>query len=219
MIRVVIGDDHGVVREGLVALLQRESDIQVLAQAQNGLDLVRVAREHGPDVVVADVSMPVMNGVEAIHHIRHESPRSKVLCLSVSDQTRQVLTALEAGAAGYVLKENSFEELARGISRVAANQMYLSSELVGAVRAASRHGASGGETPLTARERQVAQLFSEGYSTLEIAGRLHVSSKTVATHREHLFHKLKIQSIAELTRYALREGLSALDLPSRQLTI
>lgn len=220
-VRVIIADDHHLVREGLVALLEREADIEVLAQARDGMELVRLARTHNPDVVILDVAMPRMNGIEAIRRIRAEPLSCKLICLSVHAETQQVAAALEAGANGYVLKENSFDELARGVRRVMANQLFLSGELVGEMlqhRAGSEaelesaghsHSISARLTP---REREMVQLFSEGYSAQEIASQLHLSAKTVATHREHVFAKLQIQGIAELTRFALREGLSTLDV-------
>ncbi|MDC6169148.1 response regulator transcription factor [Paucibacter sp. XJ19-41] len=215
-IRVIVADDHRIVREGLVALLQREDDIEVIAEARDGMELVRQARELQPDVVLVDLSMPRMNGVEAIRRIRAEPLRCKLLCLSVHEQPQQVLAALEAGASGYVLKENSFDELARGVRRVMADQIYLSGELVGLVLQGSRRpaqaGAKAGDLArLTPREREMVQLLSEGYTAQQIAQQLHLSAKTVATHREHVFAKLQIQGIAELTRFALREGLSSLD--------
>ncbi|MCU7372588.1 response regulator transcription factor [Paucibacter sp. O1-1] len=211
-IRVIVADDHRIVREGLVALLQREDDIEVIAEARDGMELVRQARELQPDVVLIDLSMPRMNGVEAIRRIRAEPLRCKLLCLSVHEQPQQVLAALEAGASGYVLKENSFDELARGVRRVMADQIYLSGELVGLVLQGSRRPAEAGELArLTPREREMVQLLSEGYTAQQIAQQLHLSAKTVATHREHVFAKLQIQGIAELTRFALREGLSSLD--------
>ncbi|WP_349743015.1 response regulator transcription factor [Roseateles cavernae] len=211
-IRVIVADDHRIVREGLVALLQREDDIEVIAEARDGMELVRQARELQPDVVLVDLSMPRMNGVEAIRRIRAEPLRCKLLCLSVHEQPQQVLAALEAGASGYVLKENSFDELARGVRRVMADQIYLSGELVGLVLQGGRRPAEAGELArLTPREREMVQLLSEGYTAQQIAQQLHLSAKTVATHREHVFAKLQIQGIAELTRFALREGLSSLD--------
>jgi DNA-binding NarL/FixJ family response regulator len=213
-IRVIVADDHRIVREGLVALLQREDDIEVIAEARDGMELVRQARELRPDVVLVDLSMPRMNGIEAIRRIRGEPLRCKLLCLSVHEQPQQVLAALEAGACGYVLKENSFDELARGVRRVMAEQIFLSGELVGIVLQGGRRPA---ETPaselarLTPREREMVQLLSEGYTARQIAQQLHLSAKTVATHREHVFAKLQIQGIAELTRFALRQGLSSLD--------
>jgi DNA-binding NarL/FixJ family response regulator len=213
-IRVIVADDHRIVREGLVALLQREDDIEVISEARDGMELVRQARELRPDVVLVDLSMPRMNGVEAIRRIRAEPLRCKLLCLSVHEQPQQVLAALDAGASGYVLKENSFDELARGVRRVMADQIYLSGELVGIVLQGGRRPAempAGELARLTPREREMVQLLSEGYTAQQIAQQLHLSAKTVATHREHVFAKLQIQGIAELTRFALREGLSSLD--------
>lgn len=213
-IRVIVADDHRIVREGLVTLLRREDDIEVVAEARDGMELVRLARELQPDVVLVDLSMPRMNGVEAIRRIRAEPLRCKLLCLSAYEQPQQVLAALEAGASGYVLKENSYDELVRGVRRVMADQLFLSGELVGLVLDSYRGPAVAGNAMLarlTPREREMVQLLSEGYTAQQIASQLHLSVKTVATHREHVFAKLQIQGIAELTRFALREGLSSLD--------
>ena len=212
-IRVIVADDHHCVREGLVALLDRESDIEVVAQARDGMELVRLAREWQPNVLLVDLSMPCMNGVEAIRRLRGESLSCRSLCLSMQSDAQQVQTALDAGASGFVLKENSFDELARGVRRVHAGQLFLSGELVGQMLA--QGGAPPASDPtqprLTPRERQMVQLLAEGYSTQQIADHLHLSAKTVATHREHVFAKLQIQGIAQLTRFALRTGLSSLD--------
>jgi DNA-binding NarL/FixJ family response regulator len=218
-IRVVLADDHRLVRDGLRALLQRESDFELVGQAEEGLAAIRLARELRPDVIVMDVSMPGMNGIEAVHRIVAEQAGIKVLCLSVHDEPKMVLAGLEAGAAGYVLKDCSSEELSGAIRTVMTQQIYLSPQLVGLVVKAYRGRdaamAAGPFTQLTSRERELVQLFSEGYSTNQIAERLHVSAKTVATHREHILQKLQIQGIAELTRYALREGLSSLEVSGR----
>ncbi|MEK8034467.1 response regulator transcription factor [Ideonella sp. DXS29W] len=212
-IRVVIADDHHCVREGIVALLERETDIEVVAQARDGMELVRLAREWQPDVVLVDLCMPCMNGIEAIRRLRSEPLACKAICLSMQSDPHQVQAALDAGASGFVLKENSFDELARGIRRVHAGQLFLSGELVGQVLA--HGGAAPAAHPtaqrLTPRERQMVQLLAEGYSTQQIADQLHLSAKTVATHREHVFAKLQIQGIAQLTRFALRAGISSLD--------
>jgi DNA-binding NarL/FixJ family response regulator len=213
-IRVVLADDHRLMRDGLRALLQRESDFELVGLADDGLSAIRLARELQPDVIVMDVSMPGMNGIEAVHRILADHSAIKVLCLSVHDDPKMVLAGLEAGATGYVLKDCSSEELARAIRTVMTQQTYLSPQLVGLVVKAyrTRDPAQEGNAfnRLTSRERELVQLFSEGYSTNEIAERLHVSVKTVATHREHILEKLQIQGIAQLTRYALREGLSSL---------
>lgn len=213
MIRVIIADDHHCVRQGLVALLERESDIEVVAEARDGMELVRLAREWQPDVLLVDLSMPCMNGLEAIRRLRSEPLACRSLCLSMQSDPQQVQAALDAGASGFVLKDNSFDELARGIRRVHAGQLFLSGELLGGVLT------QGGGVPaadpalqrLTPRERQMVQLLAEGFSTQQIAEQLHLSGKTVATHREHVFAKLQIQGIAQLTRFALRAGLSSLE--------
>lgn len=214
-IRVIVADDHRIVREGLIALLAREPDIAVVAEARDGMELVRLARELQPDVVLVDLAMPRMNGIEAIRRLRAEPLACRIVCLSVSEQPQQVQAALDAGANGYVLKENSFDELARGIRRVIAGQLYLSGELVGGLMQCLRQSQGAAAVSqaerLTPRERQMVQLLSEGYTAQQIADQLHVSAKTVATHREHVFAKLRIQGIAQLTRFALREGLSSLD--------
>ena len=211
-IRVVVADDHGMIREGLVSLLQREADIKVLAQACDGMELLHLVRSHHPDLVILDLAMPVLNGIEVMRRLRADETRCKLLCLSVNSQHKDVIAALDAGASGYVLKENSYDELSRAIRRVMANQIYLSGELLGGVLNAVRQPAKPELTQclprLTARERQVAQLFAEGHSTKSIARMLFLSDKTVASHRENTFRKLGIHSIAELTRYAMREGLS-----------
>lgn len=216
-IRVVVADDHRIMRDGLCALLARETDIELVGQADDGLAAVKMARHLRPDIVVTDVAMPGLNGVEATRRIRSEEPQVRVLCLSVHDDSRMVLAVLDAGASGYVLKDSSFEELALAIRKVMANQIHLSAELVGILvdEVRNRHAprSASAQPALTPREREMVQLLSEGHSTQQIAERLHVSVKTVATHREHVLHKLNIGSIAELTRYALREGLSSLDAP------
>jgi DNA-binding NarL/FixJ family response regulator len=218
--RVIVADDHHIVREGLVALLQRDRDIEVLAQASDGMELVRLARELDPDVVLVDMVMPRMSGIEAMRRLRAEPLRCKMICLSAHADPQQVAQALDAGASGYVLKESAFAELARCIRRVMANQIFLSGELAGDILQGrlqpaiasiwnTNHGLAARLTP---REREMVQLFSEGYSAQEIAPQLHLSAKTVATHRENVFAKLQIQGMAELTRFALREGLSTLDV-------
>ena len=218
-IRIVLADDHRIVRDGLCALLAREKDIELIGQADDGLGAVRLARELRPDIVVTDVSMPGLNGVEATRRIRNDEPSVRVLCLSVHAESRMVLAVLEAGASGYVLKDCSYDELALAIRKAMADQVHLSAELVGLVvnevRSRGPSQGAGGTPALTPREREMVQLLSEGLSTQQIADRLHVSIKTVATHREHVMQKLEISSLAELTRYALREGLSSLDQPWR----
>ena len=217
--RVLLADDHRMVREGLRALLQAEPEIEVLGEACDGLGALSLARQLRPDVVVADISMPGLNGIELVRRLRTELPDARVLSLSVHDEERLVLAMIEAGAAGYVLKDASFADLANAIREVMAGRVYLSPALVGIfVQQYRARGEPRAARPvaLTGRERELVQLFSEGYSTSEIAELLHLSAKTVATHRENILGKLQINGIAEMTRYALREGISSLDVPCRQ---
>jgi DNA-binding NarL/FixJ family response regulator len=187
----------------------------LVGEVGDGMNAVKMVRQLEPDILVIDLSMPGMNGIEAISRIQSEMPAVKCICLSVHYESRMVLAALDAGATGYVLKDSSFDELAQAIRRVLANQTYLSPALVGLVvqKYRHRHRVESVDNPsaLTKRERELVQLLSEGYSTSEIASRLSVSIKTVATHRQNILQKLGIGGIAELTRYALREGLTSLD--------
>jgi DNA-binding NarL/FixJ family response regulator len=222
-IRVVLADDHRIVRDGLRALLGREADMDVVGMASDGLEAVRLAGELQPDVLVTDVAMPGLNGLEAIRRIRIEHPSVRLLCLSMHDDSRMVLAVLNAGASGYVLKDSSSDELASAIRKVMTRKVYVSPDLMDVVVAGLRQrhddpanpatGHMQADSPLTPRERELVQLLSEGYSSNDVAERLHVSVKTVATHRENIMRKLRVNSVAELTRYALREGLSSLTTP------
>ncbi len=220
--RIVLADDHRIVREGLRALLAGEAGFEVVGVAEDGLGAIDMARRLAPDVVVVDVNMPGLNGIETVRRLRTETPAARVLCLSAHDEQRLVLAMIEAGAAGYVLKDTSFDELAGAIRSVLAGRVHVSPSLVGifveqyrASTSAVGQTVKSSTTPLTPRERELVQLFSEGYSTQDIAERLHLSAKTVATHRENIQHKLHIGGIAEMTRYALREGLSSLEARCR----
>ena len=218
-IRIVLADDHRLMRDGLGALLRKEPGFEVVGEARDGTEAIRLAAELAPDILVTDLAMPGMNGFEAIRRVRAEAPSVQVLCLSVHDEDRMVLAAIDAGAAGYVLKDSSFDELAQGIRKVMGHQIYLSPGLVGVFvegyRTRGLAAAGSAFSKLTPREREIVQLFSEGHSTGQIAEQLHLSAKTVATHRENVLRKLQIDSIAELTRYAIREGLSSLEAPCR----
>lgn len=219
-IRIVIADDHRLFREGLMSMLAREGDIHCVAEAVDGLAAVKLCRQHGPDVLVTDIAMPGLNGLEALRRLRGEMPDLRVLVLSAHDDERLVLAAMEAGANGYVLKDCAGSELAEAVRTVATGRIHLAGPLVGIF---VRQFRGQGQAPvpkapgsaLTPREREMVQLFSEGHTTSDIAVRLHLSVKTVATHRENILHKLHIGGVAEMTRYALREGISSLDAPCR----
>ena len=212
-IGILLADDHQLFLDGLHALLAQQPGMEVVAEARDGQEAVRAALKHRPDVVVMDISMPGMNGIEATRQITKRLPEVKVLSLSMHADKRFVLAVLEAGASGYLLKESALEELVRAIRAVEAGQTYLSPAIAGfvveAYKAAHPKTASSMFSLLTAREREVLQLIAEGRSTKEIAELLCVSVKTVSTHREHLMKKLNLYSIAGLTKYAIREGLTS----------
>ncbi len=215
-IRIIIADDHQIVRQGLSTLLAKEPDMEVVAEAENGRKAVQLTKEMSPHVVIMDVNMPDLNGIEATRQILHANPGVRVIALSMHTDRRFVVNMLKAGASGYLLKDCAFEELAQAIRLVMANKTYLSpgvSDIVikDYVQGLSAPGSSAFSV-LTAREREVLQLMAEGKSTSQIAEHLHISVKTVETHRQQVMHKLGIHSIAELTKYAIREGLTSLDV-------
>jgi len=214
-IRVLIADDHKIVRDGLRALLEKQKGMEVVAEAQDGREAVRLARELSPDIVIMDVAMPDLNGVDATRQIVPEVRDVKVIALSMHSDKRFVAQMFKAGASGYLLKDCAFEELAQAVAVVMAGHTYLSPEIVGPVmedyvRHLSNTDSSGFGV-LTAREREVLQLLAEGRTTRQIAAHLHVSIKTIETHRQQIMNKLKVHSLAELTKYAIREGLTSLE--------
>lgn len=213
-IRILLADDHKIVREGIRALLEKQPNMEVVAEAEDGRTAVRLARDLSPDVVVMDIGMPALNGIEATRQIVSELPGVKVVALSMHSNRRFVARMLKAGASGYLLKDCAFEELIRAVRAVAAGQLYLSPEITGVVvENYVRHLQEIDLAPsdLTPREREVLQLLAEGKSIKQIASTLHVSVKTVGTHRQHLMQKLDIHSTAELTKYAIRAGLTSLE--------
>lgn len=214
-IRILLADDHKIVREGLKALLEKQSGMEVIAEAEDGRTTVKLVLELSPDVVIMDVGMPDMNGIEATRQIIANAPGVKVVGLSMHSDRRFVVEMLKAGARGYMLKDCAFEELANAILAVASNRTYLSPEIANIVIRDYAHLLSKEDLSvfsiLTVREREVLQLLSEGKTTRECASCLKVSVKTVETHRQQIMNKLNIHSIAELTKYAIREGLTSLD--------
>lgn len=214
-IRVLLVDDHKMMREGLRSLLGGEPDIEVVGEASDGrmaLDLVRTLH---PDVVVMDIGMPELSGVDATRRIHTEFERVKVIALSTHTDKRYVHHMLEAGACGYVLKIAAHDELLRAVRAASLGRTYLSPEIAGSVVERSTHKAPPGEpsaySSLGPREREVLQLVAEGKTSGETAKAMHISIKTVETHRRNITQKLGLHGTAELTKYAIREGLTSLE--------
>ncbi|MBW2031121.1 MAG: response regulator transcription factor [Deltaproteobacteria bacterium] len=213
-IRIIVAEDHRITREGLVSMLKEEPDIEVVGEAKNGREAVRLARELTPDLVIMDVTMPDLNGIDATRMIRDENKKTRVVALSMYSDKQFVQGMMQAGATGYLLKDCAFEELIKAIRAALSGQTYLSPDIAGIVvqdylnkLAAENQSAA---SILTKREREVLQLIAEGNKTKVIASRLNVSVKTVETHRRQIMEKLRIYSIAGLTKFAIREGLTSL---------
>lgn len=214
-IRVVLADDHRILREGLASIFEKELRMDVVGQAENGRATVELVRQLKPDVVVMDLHMPELNGIEATRIIAGESPDVRILVLSMHSDRELVLEALRAGASGYLLKDCATDELERAIRDVLAHKTYVSPDIahvvVGEIRSGSGTGPCDGLQALTSKERQVLQLLAEGKSVKEIAGHLDIGIPTVETHKQHLMKKLDIFTIADLTKFALRHGLTSLE--------
>ncbi len=210
-IRIVLADDHQIVREGLHALIATERDLVVVAEAEDGRTAVQLVADHEPDVVIMDIGMPELNGVDATRQILAHHPGIKVIALSMHSDSRFVTGMLKAGAAGYLLKNCACDELVNAINTVMQHRIYLSPSITGVViEDYIRRSAAIEEPVLTQREREVLQLLAEGKATREIAEKLHVSAKTVATHRQNIMDKLDLHSVAQLTQYAISQGLVTL---------
>lgn len=213
-IRIVLADDHAILRAGLRSLLESQPGFTVVGEADNGRQALRLAGEKAPDLVLMDVSMPDLNGIDATRQLRSDHPEVKVLALSMYSNRQFIEGMLTAGVSGYLLKDCVMDELIDAIRTVARGQTYLSPKIAGTVVRGYLDRLSGGEPSpgglLTAREREVLQLIAEGFATREIAERLHVSPKTVETHRRNLMDKLNLHSVAELTKFAIREGITGL---------
>ncbi len=213
--RILIADDHKIVREGLIALISQHPQLQVVGEAENGRQAVQLAASLRPQVVIIDIGMPELNGIEATRQIVAEVPGVKVIALSMHSDKRFVKGMLKAGAAGYLLKYCASEELVAAIQMVMANRVYLSHDITGIVvedyvQKLTDTDGSAFQT-LTPREREVLQLLAEGHSARQIADALHVSVKTIEVHRKQLMDKLGLASLADLVKYAIREGLTSIE--------
>jgi DNA-binding NarL/FixJ family response regulator len=215
-IRILLADDHRILREGLRSLLVQQADIIVVGEASDGEAAVALARELRPDIVIMDVVMPGLGGVEATRQIRTELRDTKVIGLSMHADRRFVSEMLRAGAMGYLVKDSAFEELNLAVRTVMQDRPYLSAVITGSLVEDFVRQASAQErqtTPLqmlTSREQEVLRLLADGKRVKEIAHLLNISTKTVESHRQNIMDKLEIHSTIELTRYALREGLTSI---------
>jgi DNA-binding NarL/FixJ family response regulator len=213
-IRVLLADDHQLLRQGMRSMLANNARFKVVGEAENGRSAVELSLQLVPDVVVMDISMPDLNGIDATRRIKQKCPGIQVLALSAHADRRFVAQMLAAGASGYLLKDCACDELCRAVSAVAKKQVYLSpavtGDMVDVYLGRSAQSAGGGPGPLTSRQREVLQLVAEGLNTKRIAARLHVSVKTIETHRAQIMQKLDCQSVAELTKHAIRQGITSL---------
>ncbi len=212
--KILIVDDHQIVREGLRSLIEEDGQFVVIGEAGNGREAIQLAKRLSPDIVIMDIAMAEMNGIEATRQLLSLLPKTRVLALSMHSDSRFVKQMLEAGALGYLVKENAFEEIVTALRSLTAGRMYVSPQASGAILQDMAHGQIGDAndgSPLTAREKETLQLIAEGHSTAEIAERLFISVKTVETHRKKIMDKLDLRSIAELTKYAIREGITSVD--------
>lgn len=212
--RILIADDHKILRAGLCALLEKQPDMEVIGEADSGTRAVSLAKKKSPHLIIMDINMPDMNGIEATKRILSENDGIKVLALSMYADKGYVINMLKAGASGYLLKDCALEELANAIRAVMDNKTYLSPVLVDSILKDLIDLATKDDLSvysiLTSREREVLQRLAEGRTTKEIAFDLGISIKTVETHRQQISAKLGMNSIAELTKYAIREGLTSL---------
>lgn len=211
-VRIVLADDHTVMRSGLKLLLEREPDFSVVGEAQNGKEAVQVVGEKLPDVVVMDIAMPNLNGIEATGRIVGAHPKTAVIILSMHSDEGYVLRALKAGARGYLLKDSAESDLIAAVRKVSEGRAFFSPAISNLlvedyVREIRNRGAEDSYELLTARERELLQLLAEGKTTKEIASYLQLSPYTVDTHRSNLMRKLNVNSLAELILYAVRKGV------------
>ena len=211
-IRVLLADDHTVVREGLRVLLEQQPDLTVIAEAADGRECVLLAEEYSPDVIMMDVAMPNMNGIEATRRILAAHPRTAVVVLSMHQDESYVLGSLKAGARGYLLKDSLRSEIVEAVRAVSQGRSFLTRKIgrmmrEDYIRQMEQRGFEDSYDLLTAREREILQLAAEGRANKEIAAMLHISLTTVETHRTHILQKLNLHSVPELILYAVRKAI------------
>ncbi|MBN1694323.1 response regulator transcription factor [candidate division WOR-3 bacterium] len=213
-IKIMVVDEHKILREGLSTLIAKQQDMEIIGEATDGREALELLEELSPDLILMDVTMPNLNGIEATRKIKSKNPEIEIIALSLHSDRRYVLGMIDAGASGYLLKECAFDELVRAINTVMSKKKYLSPG-ISDILIEEYVKKTTQEKPtiyskLTPREREILQLIAEGKNTKEIARYLFISVKTVETHRRHIKKKLKVQSVAELTKIAIKEGLTVL---------
>jgi two-component system, NarL family, response regulator NreC len=212
-IRIVLADDHAIVRQGLSKAIQQEEDMDVVGEASNGRSAIELVRELTPDILITDISMPDLNGVEATRQVLREFPEMKVIALSMHSSRQFVMEMFRAGAMGYLLKDCDYDELVKAIHTLAEGKTYVSPSigdvLVDDLLSGKPAGSPNAFSVLTPREREVLQLMAEGNTTRQIALQLYISPKTVEAHRLRVMNKLDIDNVAQLTKYAIQEGLTS----------
>lgn len=214
-VRILIADDHEVLREGLKVLLDDPPRYQVIGTACNGREAVTKARKLNPDVIIIDIAMPELNGVEATEKMLRDSPELAVIALSMHADRHYISGMLQAGALGYVRKESAFEEISAAVDAASRGEVFLGEGVTGVVvndyRQMMQKSSDAPADSLSVREKEVLQLLAEGKKTTEIAALLHISAKTVETHRRQIMNKLDLSNVAALTKYAIQKGIVSLD--------
>ena len=215
-IRVLVADDHAIIREGLQVMLGNQPDMEVVATATNGREAIRLVDKHAPDVVVIDISMPELNGIEAIQQMLPRQPYMKVIVLSIHETKPYVYRALKAGAMGYLIKETAGLEVVEAVRSVYQGETYLSQRIADLLTSESFQKSEflmeGSPLEvLSSREREILQLVAEGQTSLEIAERLSISPKTVDTYRSRLMHKIRVEDMAGLIKFAIQHGVIPLE--------
>lgn len=212
-IKILIADDHQLFREGLINLLSSTADIEIIAQAENGKQTIDKARRLNPDIIIMDISMPIINGIEATGILQTEAPKIKVIALTMHSEKHFIKGMLEAGASGYLFKNCTYEELINAIKTVHSGKKYLSDEITEFIIGdyiGSPKNIQDSDIKLSEREQEILKLFAEGKTSREISEQLFISVKTVGTHKQHILEKLNLNSTTDMVKYAIKKGIISL---------